>query len=110
MSRTRVYLAHVAYVSDRQKIVKPDLENRGSVAPFLFRQLELLAGNKLKAIICLGLTAARTLIPNGPDGKRLTRLSDIRGQWHEWRELFLLCLPGILVIYSGTRHIEVRLG
>ena len=83
-SRTRVYLAHVAMCRPPEDR-KPDLEEIEQCAPFLFRQLELLAGNKLKAIICLGLTAARTLITNGLDGKRLTRLSDIRGQWHEWR-------------------------
>jgi DNA polymerase len=83
-SRTRVYLAHVAMCRPPEDR-KPDIEEIEQCSPFLFRQLEVLAGNKLKAIICLGLTAARTLIPNGPDGKRITRLSDIRGQWHEWR-------------------------
>jgi len=83
-SRTRVYLAHVAMCRPPEDR-KPDLEEIEQCSPFLFRQLEVLANNKLKAIICLGLTATRTLIPNGPDGKRLTRLSDIRGQWHEWR-------------------------
>lgn len=83
-SRTRVYLAHVAMCRPPEDR-KPDLEEIEQCSPFLFRQLEVLAGNKLKAIICLGFTASRTLIPNGPDGKRLARLSDIRGQWHEWR-------------------------
>jgi len=83
-SRTRVYLAHVAMCRPPEDR-KPDLEEIEQCSPFLFRQLEVLAGNKLKAIICLGFTASRTLIPNGPDGKRLARLSDIRGQWYEWR-------------------------
>ena len=80
-SRTRVYLAHVAMCRPPEDR-KPGIWKIGAMSPFLFRQLG--AGwQQTKGYHCLDSTAARTLIPNGPDGKAARPAIRYCGQWHE---------------------------
>ena len=75
LTRDLVYIANVVKCRPPENR-KPEEDESGTCSPFLYRQIDAIAP---KAIVCLGLTAAQSLL-NTKDS-----ISRIRGQWLEYR-------------------------
>jgi DNA polymerase len=75
LTREQVYIANVVKCRPPENR-KPEEDESGTCSPFLYRQIDAIAP---KAIVCLGLTAAQSLL-NTKDS-----ISKIRGQWLDYR-------------------------
>jgi uracil-DNA glycosylase len=75
LTRDRVYIANVVKCRPPENR-KPEEDESGTCSPFLYRQIDAIAP---KAIVCLGLTAAQSLL------KTKDSISKIRGQWLDYR-------------------------
>jgi uracil-DNA glycosylase family 4 len=75
LTRDQVYIANVVKCRPPENR-KPEEDESGTCSPFLYRQIDSIAP---KAIVCLGLTAAQSLL------KTKDSISKIRGQWLDYR-------------------------
>jgi uracil-DNA glycosylase family 4 len=75
LTRDLVYIANVVKCRPPENR-KPEEDESGTCSPFLYRQIDAIAP---KAIVCLGLTAAQSLL------KTKDSISKIRGQWLDYR-------------------------
>jgi DNA polymerase len=75
LTRDQVYIANVVKCRPPENR-KPEEDESATCSPFLYRQIDAIAP---KAIVCLGLTAAQSLL------KTKDSISKIRGEWLEYR-------------------------
>jgi uracil-DNA glycosylase family 4 len=75
LTRDQVYIANVVKCRPPENR-KPEEDESATCSPFLYRQIDAIAP---KAIVCLGLTAAQSLL------KTKDSISKIRGQWLDYR-------------------------
>jgi len=75
LTRDLVYIANVVKCRPPENR-KPEEDESATCSPFLYRQIDAIAP---KAIVCLGLTAAQSLL------KTKDSISKIRGQWLDYR-------------------------
>jgi DNA polymerase len=75
LARDQVYIANVVKCRPPENR-KPEEDESGTCSPFLYRQIDAIAP---KAIVCLGLTAAQSLL------KTKDSISKIRGHWLDYR-------------------------
>ncbi len=80
LQRDQVYICNVVKCRPPENR-KPEEDESATCSPFLYRQLDVIAP---KAIVCLGLTAAQSLLKtNDP-------ISRFRGEWFDYRNTKLL--------------------
>jgi uracil-DNA glycosylase len=75
LTRDQVYIANVVKCRPPENR-KPEDDESATCSPFLYRQIDAIAP---KAIVCLGLTAAQSLL------KTKDSISKIRGEWLDYR-------------------------
>jgi uracil-DNA glycosylase family 4 len=75
LTRNQVYIANVVKCRPPENR-KPEEDESATCSPFLYRQIDAIAP---KAIVCLGLTAAQSLL------KTKDSIGKIRGQWLDYR-------------------------
>ena len=75
LTRDQVYIANVVKCRPPENR-KPEDDESATCSPFLYRQIDAIAP---KAIVCLGLTAAQSLL------KTKDSISKIRGEWLAYR-------------------------
>jgi uracil-DNA glycosylase family 4 len=75
LTRDLVYIANVVKCRPPENR-KPEEDESATCSPFLYRQIDAI---RPKAIVCLGLTAAQSLL------KTKDSISKIRGQWLDYR-------------------------
>jgi DNA polymerase len=75
LTRDQVYIANVVKCRPPENR-KPEEDESATCSPFLYRQIDAIAP---KAIVCLGLTAAQSLL------KTKDSIGKIRGQWLDYR-------------------------
>ena len=75
LQRPDVYICNVVKCRPPENRA-PEPDEVATCSPFLLRQLDVIAP---KVIVCLGATAARTLL------ETVRGISQLRGQWLEWR-------------------------
>jgi uracil-DNA glycosylase family 4 len=80
LRREQVYICNVVKCRPPENR-KPEDDEVATCSPYLFRQLDVIAP---KAIVCLGGTAAQSLL------KTKDSISRIRGQWLDYRNTKLL--------------------
>jgi len=76
LQRQDVYICNVVKCRPPENRA-PEPDEVATCSPFLLRQLDTIAP---KVIVCLGATAARTLLETSRG------ISQLRGQWLEWRK------------------------
>jgi uracil-DNA glycosylase len=80
LTREQVYICNVVKCRPPENR-KPEDDEVATCSPFLYRQLDVIAP---KAVVCLGATAAQSLL------KTKDSISRYRGQWFDYRNTKLL--------------------
>jgi uracil-DNA glycosylase len=80
LAREQVYICNVVKCRPPENR-KPEDDEAATCSPYLYRQLDAIAP---KAIVCLGLTAAQSLL------KTKDSISRFRGEWFDYRGTKLL--------------------
>jgi uracil-DNA glycosylase family 4 len=80
LSRDQVYICNVVKCRPPENR-KPEEDESATCSPYLYRQLDVIAP---KAIVCLGLTAAQSLL------KTKDPISRFRGEWFDYRNTKLM--------------------
>jgi len=80
LSRDQVYICNVVKCRPPENR-KPEEDESATCSPYLYRQLDAIAP---KAIVCLGLTAAQSLL------KTKEPISRFRGEWFDYRNTKLM--------------------
>jgi DNA polymerase len=80
LTREQVFIANVAKCRPPENR-NPELDEIESCSPYLHRQLDVI---KPKVIVALGKFASQTLLATE------TRISDLRGQWFDYRGVKLI--------------------
>jgi DNA polymerase len=80
LTRDQVYICNVVKCRPPENR-KPEEDESATCSPFLYRQIDVIAP---KAIVCLGLTAAQSLL------KTKDPISRFRGEWFDYRNTKLM--------------------
>jgi len=80
LTRDQVYICNVVKCRPPENR-KPEEDESATCSPYLYRQLDAIAP---KAIVCLGLTAAQSLL------KTKDPISRFRGEWFDYRNTKLM--------------------